>query len=128
MDLYKPDERKEVKITGEIPDAPNYENIGLKMIDTRVLFQDFPAAAKVGSFFVPERGDLGVAQARVVAIGDKVTLCEVGDIIYKIADLGQTLLTPEGEFRFLPENSIIAILKDPSLAGKLIPAIKDDAA
>jgi len=111
----------------KIPDAPDYDKIGLKMMDKRVLFQDFPHAQKIGRVYVPRVGDVGVAQARVVAIGDKVTQCEVGDIIYKIAELGQTILTPIGEFRFLPEDMVIAIVKDGN-AASLIPPIKDDAA
>jgi len=101
-----------LKITQEIPDPPVYENINLSMRGDRMLLQDFPAVEKYGSIFTPQNVEIFVNQARVVAIGAEAKGVEVGDVIFKIAGQGQTLVDEDGsEYIFLPSNAAIAIDK-----------------
>jgi hypothetical protein len=120
---YVPEVKEEVD---KIPDAPNYKELNVEMNDDRVLFQDFPMADKVGTLFIPQVGDVGVNKARVVAIGNNVKMAKVGDIVYKIAELGEYLMTNQGQFRFLPEDAIIAF--DRKFDGKSTPVMKLDQA
>ena len=107
-----------------IPKAPDYDKLGVKMMGKRFLFQDFPHAEKMGSLFMPNMGDMGINKARVVAIGTEVTTLKVGDIVFKVAELGETLLTSLGTFKFLPETAVIAV--DTDFTGEPMPFQKDD--
>lgn len=112
VDLEKKIVAPEVVVV-EIPEAPVYSEINIKMCGGRILLQDFPNSDKVGSIFIPNVGDLAVNKARVVGIGPEVKERKVGDIVYKIADQGQTLTTSKGEkYIFLPENACIAVDTD----------------
>lgn len=108
-----------------IPEPPDYDKINLKMCGDRMLLQDFPNSDMVGSIFIPNVGDVAVDRARIVAIGPGCKLRKVGEIIFKMAQLGQTLTTNEGvKYTFMPENAAIAI--DADFDGKSMGPIQDD--
>lgn len=109
-----------------IPEPPVYALINAQMCGDRFLFQDFPQAEKVGSLFMPQIGDVGIDKARVVGVGPECKRLKVGDIVYKVAGLGETLVTNLGQFRFLPENGAIAV--DSKFDGKATPIMKDNQA
>jgi hypothetical protein len=118
----KPFVPKKEEPVDEIPEAPVYADLNVEMNGTRFLFQDFPLKSKVGSLFIPQMGDVGINKARVVAIGDKCERVKVGDIVFKVAELGEYLMTNLGQFRFLPEDAIVAF--DRKFDGEATPIMK----
>jgi hypothetical protein len=111
---------------GEIPAAPVYTDINAQMLGDRFLFQEFPQATVVGTLHMPGMGDIGIDKARIIGVGPDVKTLKVGDIIYKCAGLGETIVTNLGSFRFLPESGAIAI--DSKFDGKATAPMKDDNA
>jgi len=96
-----------------IPEAPNYRKINLSMRGDRMLIQPFPHAEKIGRIFTPTNVELAIDKGRVVAVGPGVKKIKVGDVIYKVAGLGQMLLDNAGNgYIFLPENAAIAVDTD----------------
>lgn len=96
-----------------IPDPPDYDKINLVMQGERMLIQPFPRAKKIGHILTPENFELEIDMGRVVAVGQDVKRIKPGDIIYKVAGLGQMLMDNQGnKYIFLPENAAIAVDRD----------------
>ena len=114
-------------IEAKIPEVPNYKEINLQMCGDRLLLQEFPSSDMIGSIFIPHLGDVAVDKARIVATGPDCKIRKVGEIIYKMAQLGQSLVTNKGvKYTFLPENAAIAV--DSDFDGQPMGPIQDDNA
>ena len=93
-----------------IPDAPDYSTLPFAMCGDRILVQNFPRVKQYGHILTPDNIEIYIDKGRVVGIGPDVKLIQVGDIIYKVANLGQSLRTNDGiEYTFHPENAAISI-------------------
>lgn len=93
-----------------IPDAPDYSALPFAMCGDRILIQNFPRVKQYGHIITPQNLEIYIDKGRIVACGPDVKKLKVGDIVYKIANMGQTLTTDDGvEYTFHPENAAISI-------------------
>lgn len=106
------DAAKELLVGSKIPDPPDYE-VNLDMKGDRMLIQQFPHAEKIGSIYTPQNMELPIDKGRIIAVGPDVKNVKVGQVIFKVAGLGQQLKDNRGKlYIFLPENAAIAVDKD----------------
>lgn len=93
-----------------IPEPPDYDTLPFAMFGDRILIQNFPRVKQYGRILTPDSVQIFIDKGRIVAVGPDVKMLKVGDIIYKVANMGQSLFTDEGvEYTFHPENAAISI-------------------
>jgi len=93
-----------------IPEPPKYDMIHIEMKGDRILVQTFPQPTQVGAIYTPDNMEISIDRGRICKIGPDVKNLKVGDIIYKIAGLGQSLVgADKALYTFHPENSAIAV-------------------
>lgn len=111
--IYRPDGHRTNKILVEkviIPELPEYDKIHIEMKGDRILVQTFPNPTQVGAIYAPDNREVAIDRGRVCKLGPDVKDLKVGDIIYKIAGLGQSLVGADKKiYTFHQENSAIAV-------------------
>jgi len=93
-----------------IPVPPDYSKIHIEMKGDRILVQTFPQPTQIGAIYTPDNLELPIDRGRICNIGPDVKKLKVGDIIYKVAGLGQSLAGADKRlYTFHPESAAIAV-------------------
>lgn len=96
----------------KIPDAPKPEDMNIEICGDRVMVQNFPNANTKGLIFIPNPNDVALDKGRVVGVGPDCKKVKIGDIVVKVAGMGQSIPMNNGFTpSFHPENAIIGIDK-----------------
>lgn len=81
----------------------------MRPVNHNILFKPLPSEEKSeGGIFVPDSYKQVNNKGTITAIGNKVTKCNVGDVVWRVKDWGDEIIIQGEKYYLMHENSILS--------------------